>query len=184
MSVQYEVNNYALDNLLGELCLIKDLDIRNFTTSIILCVPGSFWQRPSAFFHGHHPDDEIGIWGNLIHVKRALVVAKEFVGIEDLSTLEADELYSALALHDIGKYGPDGMEERIQLKTHAEIAVNFILARLGADATEAQEIILGIIMTHMGRWGNVKPTTRLEKVASYCDCIASRNSIHIPIKLK
>ena len=184
MTTQQESNNYALDNLLGELALIKDLDIRNFTTHIILCAPGTFWYRPSAFFKGHHPDDEICAWGNLTHVKRVLVIAKEFSGIEDLSTQESDMLYSALVLHDIGKYGPDGLEERIQLKTHAEIAVNFILARLDADATEVQETILGIIMTHMGRRGSVKPTTQHEKVGSYCDCIASRVSVHIPIKLK
>ena len=184
MVTQQESNNYALDNLLTELSLIKDLSVRNFTTSVILKTPGLFWYRPSAYFKGHHPSDEYSEWGNLLHIKRTLVIAKEFTGIEDLDTSSSDILYSGLLVHDIGKYGPDGLEERIQLKTHAETAVNFILARLESDATLEQEQILGIVMTHMGRWGNVKPSTLLEKLGSYSDCIASRAIINIPIKLK
>jgi 23S rRNA maturation-related 3'-5' exoribonuclease YhaM len=181
---QADSNNYALDNLLVELSLIKDLSIRNFTTSVILKTPGLFWYRPSAYFRGHHPDDEYKEWGNLLHVKRVLVIAREFAGIEDLGTASSDTLYSGLLVHDIGKYGPDGLEERIQLKTHAEIAVNFILAHLESEATPAQEQILGIVMSHMGRWGDFKPSTPLEKLGSYCDCIASRANINIPVKLK
>ena len=183
MVTQQDSNNYALDNLLTELSLIKDLSIRNFTTSIILKTPGTFWYRPSAYFKGHHPDDELHEWGNLLHIKRTLVIAKEFVGIEDLDMSSSDILYSGLLMHDIGKYGSDGLEERIQLKTHAEIAVNFILAHLESEATLAQEQILGIVISHMGRWGSVKPSTPLEKLGSYCDCIASRANINIPIKL-
>lgn len=181
---QFESNNYALDNLISELSFIHDLTTRNSTTDMILHVPGTYWYRPSAFFKGHHPDNELGIWGNLIHVKRVLLIAKEFVNIEDLDTPSADILYSGLLLHDIGKYGIDGSEERIQLKTHAEIAKRLILARLDHVASQTELAITSIVVTHMGRWGNVKPVTQLEKLGGYCDCIASRVSIIIPIELK
>ena len=179
---QQDSNNYALDNLLTELSLIKDLSVRNFTTSVILKTPGLFWYRPSAYFKGHHPSDEYSEWGNLLHIKRTLVIAKEFTGIEDLDTSSSDILYSGLLVHDIGKYGPDGLEERIQLKTHAHIAV--VLIKDMGYTDSFVPTILGVVLTHMGRWGSVKPSTPLEKLGSYCDCIASRANINIPIKLK
>ena len=179
---QQDSNNYALDNLLTELSLIKDLSVRNFTTSVILKTPGLFWYRPSAYFKGHHPSDEYSEWGNLLHIKRTLVIAKEFTGIEDLDTSSSDILYSGLLVHDIGKYGPDGLEERIQLKTHAHIAV--VLIKDMGYTDSFVPTILGVVLTHMGRWGDFKPSTPLEKLGSYCDCIASRANINIPIKLK
>ena len=179
---QQDSNNYALDNLLIELSLIKDLSVRNFTTSVILKTPGLFWYRPSAYFKGHHPSDEYSEWGNLLHIKRTLVIAKEFTGIEDLDTSSSDILYSGLLVHDIGKYGPDGLEERIQLKTHAHIAV--VLIKDMGYTDSFVPTILGVVLTHMGRWGSVKPSTPLEKLGSYCDCIASRANINIPIKLR
>ena len=182
MVTQQDSNNYALDNLLTELSLIKDLSTRNFTTSVILKTPGLFWYRPSAYFKGHHPSDEYSEWGNLLHIKRTLVIAKEFTGIEDLDTSSSDILYSGLLVHDIGKYGPDGLEERIQLKTHAHIAV--VLIKDMGYTDSFVPTILGVVLTHMGRWGDFKPSTPLEKLGSYCDCIASRANINIPIKLK
>jgi len=180
---QQESNNYALDNLLPELALIKDLSIRNFTTTVILHAPGTFWYRPSAYFKGHHPEDELKEWGNLIHTKRGIVIASIFVSMEDLDSSSSDVLYSGLLLHDIGKYGKDGSEERIQ-KEHPAIAMNLILANLVHEATQAEEAIASIVLKHMGRWGVSKPVTQLEKIASYCDCIGSRVNINIPIKLK
>ena len=181
MVTQQDSNNYALDNLLTELSLIKDLSVRNFTTSVILKTPGLFWYRPSAYFKGHHPSDEYSEWGNLLHIKRTLVIAKEFTGIEDLDTSSSDILYSGLLMHDIGKYGSDGLEERIQLKTHAHIAV--VLIKDMGYTDSFVPTILGVVLTHMGRWGDFKPSTPLEKLGSYCDCIASRANINIPIKL-
>jgi 23S rRNA maturation-related 3'-5' exoribonuclease YhaM len=179
---QVDSNNYALDSLIVELSLIKDLSVRNFATSVILNTPGLFWYRPSAYFRGHHPDDEYKEWGNLLHVKRVLVIAREFTSIEDLDTSSSDTLYSGLLVHDIGKYGADGLEERIQLKTHAHIAVVLIKDMNYNDAFVTP--ILGVVLTHMGRWGDFKPSTPLEKLGSYCDCIASRVNINIPVKLK
>lgn len=181
---QQESNNYALDNLLVELSLIKDLSIRNLTTAMILRAPGLLWYRPSAYFKGHHPTDELKEWGNLIHTKRGIVIAQIFVSMEDLPSTDSDMLYSGLLLHDIGKYGPEGTEERIQLRTHAEIAMRLILASLDHEATSAEETIVAIVLRHMGRWGEHKPTTQLEKIASYSDCVGSRVNINIPIKLK
>ena len=182
MSVtQIESNNFALDNLLDELSLIKDLGIRNFTTNMILHAPGLFWYRPSAFFKNRHPEDELKEWGNLIHTKRGIVIAQIFVSMEDLSSIDSDMLYSGLLLHDIGKYGVDGLEERIQLKTHAHIAV--VLIKDMGYTDSFVPTILGVVLTHMGRWGDFKPSTPLEKLGSYCDCIASRANINIPIKL-
>ena len=181
---QQESNNYALDCLLPELALIRDLSIRNLTTTMILRAPGLFWYRPSAYFPNHHPNDELKEWGNLIHTKRGIVIAQIFVSMEDLPSTDSDVLYSGLLIHDIGKYGPEGTEERIQLKTHAEIAMKLILANLDHEATSAEEAIAAIVLRHMGRWGASKPVTQLEKIASYCDCIGSRVNINIPIKLK
>lgn len=179
---QQESNNYALDNLLTELQLIKDVFLRNFATTVILHAPGVYWYRPSAFYKGHHPDDELGIWGNLIHVKRCVAIARIFVSMEDLPFTESDVLYSALIVHDIGKYGLNGLEERIQ-KTHPEIGAQ-ILQTFVSEPNSVIELIVQLVRAHMGRWGVIKPATQLEKLVSYCDCIASRSNINVLVTLK
>jgi len=179
MITRTESNNYALTNLLDELSLIKDLETRNFTTQVILNTPGLFWYRASAFYKGHHPDDELGDWGDLLHVKRVVLIGRAFAASENLGNDESSTFFSGLILHDIGKYGVDGEQERIQ-RDHPDLGVEIINRRmqytyLGVEA---------IIRTHMGRWGKVKPTTTLEKLGHYCDCIASRADITIPITLR
>jgi len=183
MITQLESNNYALDNLLPELSLIKDLQTRNSTTQVILSTPGLFWYRASAFYKGHHPDDELGDWGNLLHVKRVVLVGKVLAVSENLGNDESSAFFSSLTLHDIGKYGVDGEQERIQ-KDHPELGKRIILAYLGREASSIEESMVSIVLTHMGRWGKVRPVTQLEKLGHYCDAIASRADISIPVKLK
>ena len=179
---QRESNNYALYNLQEEVALISDVKTRGFAVECIFNAPGLYWYRPSAFFKSHHPDDELGEWGNLIHVKRVLVMAKMMVEIEDLSVIDRDTLYPALIIHDIGKYGVDGEEERIR-KDHAEIAAAILEKYVGTNIEPIKPII-EIVRRHMGRWAEVKPVTVLEKLGHYCDCIASRVNINIPVVLK
>jgi hypothetical protein len=174
---QITSNNTALDNLVGELQLIHDLTLRNFITRCILTVPGTYWYRPSAYFH--HASDELHEWGSLIHTKRTIVVATIFVNIENLDSLSSDALYSALILHDVGKYGVDGKTERIRTD-HAEL-ITQIYPELRDDLYKP---IASIVKSHMGRWGLSKPITQLEHLGHYSDCIASRTSLNISIKLK
>ena len=183
MKTQAESANYALDNLLTELELIKNLEIRDFTKAAILCAPGLYWYKPSAFYKGHHPDDELGEWGNLIHVKRTIVIGRIFAEIENLDSITCDTLYSGMTIHDLGKYDVLGDCERI-VKHHPDLVSAIVLGLPQLPQWELLRPILLVATTHMGRWGNVKPNTLLEKLGHYCDCIAARVSVSIPITLK
>lgn len=94
------VNRAAIANLSEEISLIDNDNTRDFTISAILSAPGKYWIRQSAFTKGHHPDDEHSKWGNLIHVKRTIIIAKMFVDMRNTAQEFADCLYSALLIHD------------------------------------------------------------------------------------
>jgi len=177
------INEYALSQLLNELNLIEDPSIRGFAAECISKAPGEYWKRPSAFFKGHHPDDELGGWGNLIHVKKVIVIAQILCDIEDIPKADRDILYAGLIIHDIGKYGVDGKAPRIQVG-HPEL-VPQIVGNMGVIFIPGiWEQIRGVALSHMGRWGNIKPVTAIEKIGHYADAIGSRHSIRIQVTIR
>ncbi len=174
-----QINEIALRNLTRELKLIRHPPIRTFVTEAIKVAPGRYWIRPSGNHPGHHPDDEHGDWGNLIHVKRVIIIAEILAGSEDLIPRCKDPLYAGLIIHDLGKYGIDGTDESIS-RNHP-LLVHVVVRRI--DQCPSFPLILGVAEAHMGRWGIHKPTCREEEVGHLADYIASRCTIHIPVEL-
>ncbi len=175
-----ETVDIVIANLTSELQAITRQEIKAFTLACIKASPPQFWQKPSAFYAGHHPDDELQEWGNLRHVKRTVLIALILADMEALAAAERDLLISALIIHDIGKYGPTGNSARI-LMEHPDF-VSAMVKECELEA-ELKTPLLGIVIAHMGRWGRVKPQTKLEVLGHYADCIASRHSLNIPVSL-
>ncbi len=174
------VNEQALEKLQPDLFFITDQKIKKFTIDCILNAPGEYWKRPSAFYKGHHPEDELGEWGNLRHVKKVLVMGRVLAEISPLNEHERNLFYAALTVHDIGKYGIDGRTERIQ-SGHADLVSQIIAPYICQLDPDDEYTIIQIAVTHMGRWGNIKPYTHIEQLGHYADCIASRTVLTIPV---
>lgn len=175
-----EINGVALNNLHDEIELIVDEDTRLFTSRAVLAAPGKYWIRPSATHEGHHPDDEHGTWGNLIHVKRVIIIAQMFAEASNAPQYQKDFLYGGSIIHDIGKYGIDGDSDKI-VDNHPD-AVRLICKNI--EPCRASSNIFRVAETHMGKWGVTPVKNELEQLGHYSDYIASRTEIHIPITLE
>jgi hypothetical protein len=171
------VNEIALSNLTTELERISNLELREYVKTCIKQTPGLFWKKPSAFYIGHHPQDEIADWGNLRHVKRVVSIAMILRDIENLPDNDSNILIASCILHDIGKYGIDGLAPKIQ-SNHPQLATHII-----PQGHVYRNDIIKTIEAHMGRWGKVLPSNTIEKLCHYADCIASRTSLNIPINI-
>lgn len=174
------INAIAARNLVGEITMIKNTETRIFVHSAILKAPNQYWIRPSGNHPGHHPNDEHGDWGNLIHVKRTIVIAVMLAESENFGQIYKNTVYAGLIIHDLGKYGPSGLDETIG-KGHP-LLVRGILKDI--SPCPLLELIFRIAETHMGRWGETQPRTAREKVGHCADYIASRANIHIPVELQ
>jgi hypothetical protein len=176
-----EINGVALHNLHDEIKLIEDEDTRLFTSKAVLAAPGRYWIRPSSSTGHHHPIDERGEWGNLIHVKRTIIIAQMFVEIKLFAPYSRDALYSGLLIHDIGKYGTDGGSEHT-VDGHPQ------LVRDICEDIIPQPIMPEVYYVaefHMGRWGRYSYNIHgLEEIGHYSDYIASRQEIDIPVELQ
>ena len=178
-----DIHTLVLKSLAPDLATITTTAIRTFTTECIKASPAAYWLKPSAFYKGHHPADELQEWGNLRHVKRTLVIATILAEINELLPFDRDMLYSALIIHDIGKYGPGGDSERI-LNEHPELVPGMVVGvSMSVNPRWAYEI-LGVVITHMGRWGKYPPVSRMEHLGHYADCIASRATLDIRVEIK
>ena len=174
-----QLNEIAFRNLVKEIHLIRCSSIRIFITRAVLAAPGRYWIKPSGNHPGHHPDDEHGDWGNLIHVKRVIVIAEMLTEAENLDSIHSDILYAGLIIHDLGKYGVDGTSDHMD--SEHPLKVHYIVRNIEPCSRLAE--VLEVAQTHMGRWGTRKPDTVCEKLGHYADYIASRSAIHIPVEL-
>jgi len=177
----FNIKDFVLKNLEEELSYFKDGRFKTFAVKCIEYSPPLYWKKPAAFYNGHHPYDELGAWGNLRHVKRVFIIGRELAEAEGLSSDDHDILLVALLIHDIGKYGREGTEEKI-MSDHP-LLVRAMIPTDILDYTTGNKI-LKIVESHMGRWGKIPPYTKLEKLAHYADYLASRLSIYVYVKLK
>jgi len=181
---EYQTACTVSTELQEEFNLITNPLMRTWIDECIFYSPANYWIKPSGFYDGHHPKDEHSEWGNLIHVKRTIKIAAILADIENLSNHEHNILIAALLIHDIGKYGLDGKNPKI-IKEHPlivrEMISNFHLTT-NLDKTIVDDI-LSLVETHMGRWHNPRPSTLLQWVCHYADCIASQPDLVIPVSL-
>ncbi len=151
--------------------LIFNPSIRDFVLDMLGYAPAGFFERPAST--RHHPLNERGEGGNLLHTIR---VVKVVLIITEISTIKGDEkdvLVASAILHDVGRYGLDGESER-SCKNHPRL-----VRKLAEDHKldcDHFHLIMRIIGNHMGRWGSPQfiPHISLDGVLHFADCICAR----------
>lgn len=153
-----------------ELNLINDGKIKQFVGDMLDRAPQSYFIREASSTNKYHPPSSRGYRGLVRHVKRCVYIAEQLLRNDIYIKLrpQKDIIIGALLLHDAKKYGDNNA--KWSLKNHAELAAYWIADYL---KDEEDKTIARLVLTHMGQWGAVPPSTPLEKFVHLCDYIAS-----------
>lgn len=166
-----------LKRLANEIDMIQEPETKDFTIAAIKLSPVKYWHRPSAQTPGHHPDDEHAEWGNLLHVKRTVRIVFDLAETAGTPPIIRDLLISGMLIHDIGKYGINGDNEKIG--PEHPFLVKYMITSL--HDFELFDEVIGIVESHMGRWGDRPPQTGLEILGHCADYLASRRYMNIEV---
>ncbi len=180
-----------LEPLLNEIDLISDESIRSFVRSILYRAE-DFWEMPSSFSGKHHPPDEHGQGGNVLHTKRAVKIAAIMCDSYSLEQEEMDIVIAAMLLHDITKGVKDADLNNYRYDPMHPYTVGLFVRKCQEEdknyASEAQsstlflaedtvQAILRLVRCHLGPWSPVPettPITFMDMIVHISDNISSK----------
>ena len=151
---------------------IENETIRKFTAKALRQAPKYFWIASSSSSGKHHPSDEHGIGGLVLHTVRVFNIAEVFLDSLDNGSIRHDVVKSAALLHDLYRYGTENVAEETTNKKHPELA-GTALKKIDIQFIYKSEIIR-CVERHMGKWGEVLPNTVEEWVTHFSDSVAAK----------
>lgn len=186
----------VLEPLLGEINLILDQNIKLFVRSILYRA-GDFWEMPASCSGKHHPPDERGVGGNVLHTKRVVRIACMIGESYSLPQDEKDIVVAASLLHDITKATRDEVTGKFKYDPMHPYTVGMFVKKCQEEdknyASESQsstlflsedsvQSILRLVRCHLGPWSPVPettPITYLDMIVHIADNLASKMHIMI-----
>jgi len=190
-AVSIKDEDKKLEPLLEEIDLILDENIKSFVRSILFKAD-IFWEIPSSFSGKHHPMDEHGVGGNVLHTKRSVRVAQVLCDSHALPQEEKDIVIAAMLLHDITKGVPKADQSGyLYDPLHPYTVGLFVRKCQEEDKNYASELqsstlflseeivqsILRLVRCHLGPWSPVPetiPVTYLDMIVHMADNISSK----------
>jgi len=190
-AVSIKDEDKKLEPLLEEIDLILDENIKSFVRSILFKAD-IFWEIPSSFSGKHHPMDEHGVGGNVLHTKRSVRVAQVLCDSHALPQEEKDIVIAAILLHDITKGVPKADQSGyLYDPLHPYTVGLFVRKCQEEDKNYASELqsstlflseeivqsILRLVRCHLGPWSPVPetiPVTYLDMIVHMADNVSSK----------
>ena len=154
---------------------IDDATIRKFTARALREAPKYFWTASSSSSGKHHPIDEHGKGGLVLHTVRVFNVAEVFIPSlvgSDSMQAHPDVIRAGALLHDLYRYGVKDVAEDTTNKLHAELAAK-VLDGMSEDFPLKKAVVF-CVERHMGRWGQVLPNSMDEWLVHFSDGIATK----------
>lgn len=174
--------------------LIENIELRKFIIYVLLKAPESFYTLPASVSGKYHPIEHTKKGGLVKHIIGSLKIAECFLSRKKFEDVKKDIVYSALILHDIGKYNG--------YKNHEIVGYNFVLQQFKdyensynkelKSIYDDVDFMLYLIATHMGEFGiekekliyyqNSNDKEKIEKYAmivQMADYISSRRDVII-----
>ena len=151
--------------------LIDNSSIRDFVLTMLSYASTGFYERPAST--RHHPLDERGEGGNLLHTARVVNMVLVLAEISTMEGVEKDALVAGAILHDLCRYGLEDEFER-SCKNHP------LLVRRVAEehslSCDCYDLIMRIIENHMGQWGNQQfiPHISIDGMLHIADTVCAR----------
>ena len=139
-------NKPKWDVLEGELALINDEDVRDWTLSTLQNVPPYFWYAPTSMTGKYHPAVCNLKGGLIIHVKRVVYLANKICHAWGIFAQDRDIVIAACILHDIAKPAPG--TPYVEHENHPINARKYFQTDKQPYVQEVDDCI----RNHMGRW--------------------------------
>lgn len=162
--------------------IIKNQDLRELTIDYLNRVPDYFWTVASSISGKHHPLDERGNEGLLLHTKRVVIFA---IQAARASNVDQDPYIVAGLCHDTYKYGSDSIASSKQFMVHGELAAGTMLIMVGNVEGTAKYHWLkasNLVLTHNGRWGNIPPRDSEELSFHLADLYAANMVVEYEVQ--
>jgi 23S rRNA maturation-related 3'-5' exoribonuclease YhaM len=174
------------NEFINEISLIKDDHIQRLVIKTLELAPDYFWTCSASSTGLHHPDDEKGERGTVIHVHKVVKIGNDLCKSFNVDSLQKDIVLGACLLHDICKFGYPEFSGHLVMG-HGNLVANVVKkAEKELEWTlENTPIILTIIAQHMGQWDVPfkPPTEQLAVIVHLADYIASREYVSIKYEI-
>jgi len=128
---------------------ISSEEIRLFTAALLDRVSVVVWKRRAS--RVHHPVDERGPWGNLLHTLRVVRLVKLISDCCDFGPSINDVLISAALLHDICRFGLD--DSAASTVPEHPFLVRKLAESIQLPECKYSDLIFSFVESHMGKWG-------------------------------
>lgn len=165
----------------GELALINDIDIQDWTKRTLENAPDYFWTAPTSSTGKYHPDCANVKGGLIVHVRRVVWLANKNCLGWGIFAQSRDIVLSACILHDIAKAPSYGGS----FSNYENHPIN--ARKLFAESKSSfVDDIDNCIRFHMGRWSPrqiAKPIEQytLQELAVYtADFLATQKELATP----
>lgn len=150
--------------------LIGSSSVVGFVLKMLDHAPNTFWELPAS--GRHHPLDERGEHGNLLHTLRVVDMSLAIVDACSGSQVVKDILVAGAILHDLCRHGLFGESERSR-KDHPLLVRK--LAENNNLTCDYYSEIMRIVENHMGRWGEppFNPNLGLDEILHLADHVCA-----------
>lgn len=162
-----------------EIQLIEDEGIRQLVIDILRCAPKYFWHVRASATGKYHPPDENRPGGQILHTKRAVYLANQLCRMDDIRGLDRDKLLAAMIVHNIFIRG---VQDEPHEKTDPNHPLHVRMKTGHLKHRPHYDEIMTLVEGHMGRWSpcdEVKPKTKLARLAHIADYISSRREVFV-----
>ncbi len=158
-------------DLYRQVHLIFDPSIRDFVLNMLSYALPGFYERPAST--RHHPLDERGEGGNLLHTIRVVKVMLVLVDVSTIKGVERDVLVASAILHDLCRYGLEDEFEH-SCKNHPSLVRK--VAEEHSLSCDCYDVVMRIIENHMGQWGDPQfiPHISMDGMLHIADAVCAR----------
>ena len=173
-----------MSDLLNELKLIRDFNLRVAVAQYLDTVPKYFFSVPASSSGKYHPQYALGEGGLVRHTKAAVKIAEDLLSLEQYQNIadKHDEIITALIIHDTYKRGVEDTGTTVfeHPNIAAEKFVQFMFRTKPKCSIKQTTFICGLVRSHMGQWNKRdgvtldKPLTKEQQFVHMCDYLASR----------
>lgn len=168
-----------MERLAPEIDLIMNPDIKTFVQAALKLAPAYFWSITSSTSGKHHPPDERGPGGRVLHTKRVARLCAELARTLDIGPEQTDFLLAAAIIHDLVVNGTADEPMPHNWKRHDAAIGTHLQTISGMLTIGAWTAIIATCAVHMGRWASDSQLQPLPGGLGYllhiADVVASRS---------